>query len=190
MKVEQVRQHPRVVSGGCLSSYTARQVVIYDHKKAKNQADDDQRIDGHCYIRQPREEASVFDFTVRNPGGRLFHFIAVDKCMFSDKEGISRCDCVVFNASVSMFIDLKDNKSVSGRQKGRRKAIVQICASIEWFLAENLLTDREEVEVIVANGNRKRHPRLSTSKIEKTAELQDIFPNLIIRYDELPFRKL
>lgn len=190
MKAEQVGRHSRVAVGGCLLPNTARQVVIYDHKKAEDQPATDTRIDGRCYLRQPKEEATHYDFTVRNPKGGVFHVVAVDKCMFSDEEDGSRCDCVVFNESVSLFIDLKENKSVAGRQKGRRKAITQICASIEWFLAENLLTDREEVEAIVANGTRKRHPRFTANNIEKTAELQAIFPNLNISYGELPFYKL
>jgi len=190
MRAEQVGRHSRVTAGGCLAPNTARQVVIYDHKKADDQLETDTRIDGHCYLRQPKEETMPYDFTVRNPRARVFHIVAVDKCMFSDEEDGSRCDCVVFNDSVSLFIDLKENKSVAGRQKGRRKAIAQICASIEWFLAESLLTDREAVEAIVANGTRKRHPRFTANNIEKTAELQAVFPNLNIRYGELPFYKL
>lgn len=190
MKPEQVRQHPRVAQGGCLVSHTARQAVIYDHKKAEDQADNDLRVDGRCYLRQPDEDGSPFDFTVHNQKGKVFHFVAVDKCMFSDEEGGSRCDCLVFNPQLSLFIDLKENKSVAGRQKGRRKAIQQICATIEWFLAEQLLADWEQVEVVVANGSRKRHPRLAANSIEKTAELESIFPNLLIRYHELPFYKL
>ena len=57
-------------------------------------------------------------------------------------------------------------------------------------MAENLLADREEVEVIVANGARRRHPRFTNDNIDKTLALQEIFPNLMIRYDELPYRKL
>jgi hypothetical protein len=145
---------------------------------------------GRCYIRRRGEETSANDFTVRNSAGREFHLLAVDKCMFSDEQDGSRCDCVVFNHAVSLFIELKGNHSVSGRQKARKKGISQICASIAWFLSENLLTDREAVEVIVANGTRKRHPRFNDNIIDKTAELQELFPNLNIRYGELPFRKL
>lgn len=190
MNADQVRQHPRVAAGNCLASHTARQVVIYDHKKAKDQPATDRRIDGHCYLRQPREETTPFDFTVRNPSGRVFHFVAVDKCMFTDQDAGRRCDCLVFTDTVSLFIDLKENKSLSGRKKDRHSAIQQICASIEWFMAENLLADREEVEVIVANGTRRRHPHFTNNNIGKTAALQDLFPSLMIRYDELPFRKL
>jgi hypothetical protein len=110
--------------------------------------------------------------------------------MFSDESDGRRCDCIVFTAAVSLFIDLKGNRSVSGRQKGHKKAIGQICASIAWFLAEHLLHDQEEVEVIVANGTRKRHPGFNDNIIDKTTELQNLFPNLSIRYGELPFRKL
>jgi len=191
MDVEQIRRHPRVSAGSCVVSYSDRQVVIYDHKKTKNQADDDPRIDGHCYLRQLNEELTPFDFTVRNPRGQVFHFVAVDKCMFLDSERKQRrCDCLVFTDKTALFIDLKENNSVSGRKKGCREAITQICASIEWFLAENLLADREEVEAIVANGTRRRHPRFTANNIEKTAELQAIFPNLNVRYGELPFYEL
>lgn len=178
MDAELVSQHPRV-AGGCLSTHQVRTALIYDHPD-----------EGRCYIRRRGEETSPYDFTIQNSSGRFFHLVAVDKCMFSDEADGSRCDCVLFTHSVSLFIDLKSNRSVSGRQKGRKKAISQICASIDWFLAENLLTNAEAVEVIVANGTRKRHPRFNDNIIDKTTELQKLFPNLNIRYGELPFRKL
>ena len=179
MKADQVRQHPRVAAGGCLTSHQVRTALIYDHPD-----------EGRCYIRQRDEEPSPYDFTIQNSSGRVFHLVAVDKCMFSDKADGTRCDCIVFTEAVSLFIDLKSNRSVSGRQKGRKKAIGQICASIAWFLSENLLADKETVEVIVANGTRKRHPSFNDNIIDKTTELQNLFPNLNIRYGELPFRKL
>ena len=179
-----------MAAGNCLASHTARQVVIYDHKKAKDQPATDLRIDGHCYLRRPADETTPFDFTVRNPSGRVFHVVAVDKCMFTDREATRRCDCLVFTENTALFIDLKENKSLASRKKGRRDAIEQICASIDWFMAENLLADREEVEVIVANGTRRRHPSFTTNNIGKTAALQELFPSLLIRYAELPFCKL
>lgn len=179
MRAAQVSQHPRVAGGGCLSSHQARTVLIYDHPDL-----------GRCFIRQRGEETSPYDFTVQNSSGSVFHLLAVDKCMFTDEADGTRCDCVVFTEAVSLFIDLKSNRSFSGRQKGRKKAISQICASIEWFMAEQLLTDLESVEVIVANGTRKRHPSFNDNIIDKTTELQRLFPSLRIRYGELPFRKL
>lgn len=179
MRVEQVSQHSRVAGGACLSSHQIRTALIYDHPDL-----------GRCFIRRRGEETSPYDFTVQNSSGRVFYLLAVDKCMFFDEADGTRCDCVVFTEAVSLFIDLKSNRSFSGRQKGRKKAISQICASIEWFLAEQLLMDLETVEVIVANGTRKRHPRFNDNNIDKTAELQTLFPNLRIRYEELPFRKL
>ena len=123
MNADQVGQHPRVAAGNCLASHTARQVVIYDHKNVKGPPAPDPRIDGHCYLRQPREETTPFDFTVRNPSGQVFHFVAVDKCMFTDQDAGRRCDCLVFTENVALFIDLKENKSVASRKKGRLDAI-------------------------------------------------------------------
>ena len=143
-----------------------------------------------CYMRIKGEEVSPFDFTLQNSKGKLFHFVKVDKCMFSDEEDGTRCDCLIFTDEVSLFIEFKSNKSVSGRQKGRRKALGQLQASIEWFLEESLLADGEAVEVFVNNGTRKRHPRFTASIIDKTTELQSIFPNLVIQYNELPYYKL
>ena len=179
MDVEQVSQHPRVAENNCLTSHTARKILIYDHP-----------TDGRCYIRQRGEDTTPFDFTLHNARSRVFHFVQVDKCMFSDEEDANRCDCLFFTDSISLFVELKGNKSVSGRQKGRNKAINQLCASVAWFLVENLLADGAAVEVIVANGTRKRHPRFNESIIDKTLAIQQLFPNLSIRYGELPFYKL
>lgn len=188
MNAEQVSQHPRVAGGSCLQSLTVRQTAIYDHKKAKDQSLDDLRLDGRCYLRLPREEINEFDFIVRNTRARTFHFLAVDKCMFTDADG-RRCDCIVFNDSVTLFIEMKENKT-RARKEGRKSAIKQLCLSIEWFMAEGLLRELETVEVIVANGIHKRPPRFAQSIIDRTTELQLIFPNLNIRYGELPFYKL
>ena len=179
MRAEQVSQHPRIAAGNCLSSHTARKLIIYDHPD-----------DGRCYIRAKGDESTEFDFTLHNARGQTFHFVQVDKCMFADEGDSSRCDCLLFTEVISLFIEFKSNRSVSGRQKGRKKALDQLQASIEWFLTENLLVAGEEVAAIVANGTRKRHPRFNSNNIEKTAELQALFPFLAIRYDELPFYKL
>ncbi|MGI4871647.1 MAG: hypothetical protein ACRYFX_10765 [Janthinobacterium lividum] len=179
MRASQVSQHPRIAGGSCLTSHTARKTVIYDHPG-----------DGRCYIRVRGDENAEFDFTLHNATGQPFHFVQVDKCMFSDEADGSRCDCLLFTEAVALFVEFKSNKSVSGRQKGRRKATDQLQASIEWFLAESLLADSDTVEAILANGTRKRHPRFTSNTIEKTLELQEQFPNLVIRYNELPFYKL
>lgn len=179
MDAAQVGQHPRVARGSCVSSHTVRQAVIYDHPD-----------DGRCYIRGRGEETLPFDFTLHNAKGQVFHFVQVDKCMFSDEADSSRCDCLLFTGTVSLFVEFKGNKSVSGRQKGRRKALTQLQTSIEWFIEENLLSTGEAVEVIVANGTRRRHPRFTDSIIDKTLELQQLFPTLRIRYGELPYYKL
>lgn len=179
MNAEQVGQHPRVAGGSCLTSHTIRKAIIYDHPD-----------DGRCYMRRRGEEISPFDFTLQNTKAQVFHFVQVDKCMFSDEADGNRCDCLLFTEAVSLFVELKGNKSVSGRQKGRKKALTQLQASIEWFITEQLLVTGEEVRVIVANGTRKRHPSFNDSIIDKTAELQQLFPNLRISYGELPFYKL
>jgi hypothetical protein len=188
MDAEQVRQHSRVSAGNCLVALTVRQAAIYDHKKEPAQPAEDPRIDGRCYLRPPRVAAESFDFIVRNAKGRLFHFLAVDKCMFTDSEG-KRCDCIVFNEAVTLFIEMKENKA-RARKEGRKSAIRQLCQSVEWFMSEGLLAELETVEVIVANGIHKRPPRFDQSIIDRTTELQLTFPNLNIRYGELPFYKL
>jgi len=179
MKAEQVSQHPRVAAKNCLTSHTARKVFIYDHP-----------TDGQCYIRAKGEISTDFDFALHNAKGQTFHFVKVDKCMFSDKKDGERCDCLLFTESVCLFVEFKSSKSVSGKQNVRHKAFSQLCASVEWFLAEKLLTAGEVVEVVLANGPRKRTPRFTTNNIDKTTELQELFPSLAIRYDELPFYKL
>jgi len=179
MKAEQVNQHPRVATKSCLTSHTARKTLIYDNPD-----------DGCCYIRAKGEESTEFDFTLHNAKGQVFHFVKVDKCLFADEGDTSRCDCLLFTEAISLFVEFKSNRSFSGRQKGRKKALDQLQASIEWFITENLLITGETVAAIVANGTRKRHPRFNSNNIEKTAELQALFPSLRIRYDELPFYKL
>ncbi|GAA3956602.1 hypothetical protein [Hymenobacter antarcticus] len=188
MNAEKVRQHSRVVAGSCLVTLNARQAAIYDHKKGEDQAAEDLRIDGRCYLRSSREEGDEFDFIVRNAKGQVFQFLAVDKCMFTDSEG-KRCDCIIFNESVTLFIEMKENKART-RKEGRKSAIRQLRQSVEWFLSEGLLAELETVEVIVANGIHKRPPRFDQSIIDRTTELQLTFPNLNIRYGELPFYKL
>lgn len=179
MKAARVSQHPRVAKSGCLTSHTARKTVIYDHP-----------TNGRCYIRGKNDENTEFDFTLLNAKGQIFHFVQVDKCMFSDEADSSRCDCLLFTEAISLFVEFKGNKSVSGRQKGRHQAIVQLRTSVEWFLAASLLEAGETVVVIVVNGNRKRHPRFTSNNIARTAEVQELFPYLAIRYDELPFYKM
>lgn len=179
MDADKVTRHPRVAAGSCLSSHTVRKVIIYDNP-----------TDGCCYLRSHGEEISPFDFTIHNAKGRIFHFVKVDKCMFSDAESIRRCDCLVFNDAVSLFIDFKGNTSYNSRRKGRKSALEQIAASVVWFINEGLLQEQESVEIIVANGTHNRHPRFTGNIIEKTLELQNRFPTLRIQYNELPFRKL
>ncbi|SHJ70766.1 hypothetical protein SAMN02745146_3767 [Hymenobacter daecheongensis DSM 21074] len=178
MEAEKVSRHPRV-AGRCLTSHTGRKAVIYDNA-----------VDGCCYLRGRGEEVSPFDFTVHNVKGQIFHFVQVDKCMFSDREEIRRCDCLVFNDTVSLFIDFKGNRSYNSRKKGRKSALEQIATSVAWFMNEGLLQEQESVEVIVANGTHNRHPRFNDNIIDKTLELQNRFPTLRIQYNELPFRKL
>ena len=188
MNAARVRQHSRVAAGSCLVTLNARQAAIYDHKKQAGQAAEDLRIDGRCYLRSSREEGAEFDFIVRNARGQVFHFLTVDKCMFADSEG-KRCDCIVFNESVALFVELKENKT-RARKEGRKSAIRQLCQSVEWFMSEGLLAELETVVVIVANGIHNRPPRFDQSIINRTTELQLTFPSLNIRYGELPFYKL
>lgn len=179
MKAEQVSQHPRVAAKNCLTSHTTRKTLIYDSPD-----------DGCCYVRAKGDESDEFDFTLHNAKGQVFHFVKVDKCLFADEGDTSRCDCLLFTEAIALFVEFKSNRSFSGRQKGRKKALDQLQASIAWFMTENLLATGEAVTAIVANGTRKRHPRFNSNNIEKTAELQELFPSLRIRYDELPFYKL
>jgi hypothetical protein len=179
MKAEQVSQHPRVAAKNCLTSHTARKILVYDSPD-----------DGCCYLRAKGEARDEFDFTLHNAKGQVFHFVQVDKCLFVDEGDASRCDCLLFTEAISLFVEFKSNRSFSGRQKGRKKALDQLQTSIEWFMAEDLLLAGEAVIAVVANGTRKRYPRFDSNSIEKTAELQELFPSLAIRYNELPFYKL
>jgi hypothetical protein len=90
---------PKVVSGGCLESTTETVFHIFDSP------DDPKR----CFIKRQDEEPE--HFKVKNPQSKVIHFLAIDKCIFSDTD-VTRCDCAIFDETHFNFIEISESKKL------------------------------------------------------------------------------
>jgi hypothetical protein len=64
----------------------------------------------------------VKHFTIENPTGREIHFLAIDKCLFSDSDLVLRCDCAVFDIKTFCFVEIKVVDHAAKRSESYRKA--------------------------------------------------------------------
>ena len=76
----------------------------------------------------------LYSFTVKNPGRKKIHHLAVDHCFFDRSYSGDRCDCIVFDDVYFCFVELKLNlRTKKGAAKHLRKARKQLGSVIQEF---------------------------------------------------------
>lgn len=113
---------PQADTGSCLQTIFEREFYIHDHE-----------IEKRCYVQD--DSNGVQHFKVVSKTEKPVNFLAIDKCLFTDKVKIERCDCAVFNDQTFCFIEIKTTSSEKDRRiaKCRKKASDQLMNTILHF---------------------------------------------------------
>ncbi len=109
-------------------------------------------------------EAKSQFFKITNKTQKKTRFLAVDNCIFLDKDG-KRCDSIIFNNKEFLFIELKKiNKSNANRSM--KMAIKQLQSTIKDFTTR-INFSNYNLEAYVCIGKRGIPRNNATSKAEK-----------------------
>ncbi|QKZ13359.1 hypothetical protein [Spirosoma sp. KUDC1026] len=154
---------PQIETGNCLQTLSIDEFHIYDHE-----------VDKRCYIQYDPE--GIKHFTVRNPTKREIHFLAIDKCLFSDGDSIQRCDCAVLDEQVFCFIEIKTTSSMSQRKMLRKKAKDQLKAVIHHFSQLIDFSDKqiEAYVCLLSEAEFSSRPLNRASLVEETEEFSEL----------------
>ncbi|GAB2543254.1 hypothetical protein [Spirosoma aerophilum] len=150
---------PHIQAGTCLQTLTDTEFCIYDtaQKRCEIQTD----IDG------------LKHFTVENPTNRDIHFLAIDKCIFFDKDGIQRCDCAVFDSKTFCFIEIKEIDSAAKRSEHYRKAKDQLKTTIQHFQGQMEFTTKR-IEAYACVGRTIARPAKPAADLNDRLEFEEL----------------
>ena len=101
---------PQILSGNCLKGVTESEFHIFDNEVEPKR----------CYIK--RFDHDPKHFTVNNSLNQEINFLAIDKCVLTDKDE-THCDCAVFTDQQFAFIEISDSKKLHRNQKGGKLRI-------------------------------------------------------------------
>ena len=151
---------PQSIAGDCLIVQSSEEFHIYDrvtHPK-------------RCYIRD--DETQVVHFTVVNPQNKDIHFLAIDACLFDEKDE-PRCDFAIFDDTVFCFVEIKD---IKGRQRrnARINAQKQLSNTIKQFLNSGIAFSAG-LEAIVCFATEKIYPATTAQSIDAVVEFEQEF---------------
>ncbi|RAJ06882.1 hypothetical protein LX64_02010 [Chitinophaga skermanii] len=130
-------------------NYTATELYVYDQG-------------GNKGVRVTHEKR-MGSFAIKNPVGKVFAIIKVDHYFINNKH--KKCDFILVTNNLVYFIELK-NGATGNRGKLRKKAIIQIVATVEQLKNTGLdIFDLvEEVNGVISKNARESKTSLSSKK--------------------------
>lgn len=111
---EIIKAIPRISK--CKTSTNKEQIEIYENYITKQ-----------CFIKSLTSEPS--HFAIINLKKKRFHFISIDKCVFTDLDKFEKCDFGFLYESTLGFVEIK-NCSRKTKRKRRKKAIKQLSSTL------------------------------------------------------------
>ncbi len=157
---------PDKVQNQCLEVQTSQEFHIYDSDEGKSKI---------CENDEP------IHFSVINPNRKSIYFLAVDKCLISDADGIKRCDCAVFDDSTFCFVEIKTLTTAihNHRNKQRKEAREQLRVTIQLF-KEQIDFDKYSIEALQCVGFEEPTPAFSArSENEKVKFMDELGVDLL-----------
>ena len=150
---------PRTGANACLQTLTDTEFCIYDTDAKR------------CAIQT--EPDGLKHFTVENPTGRDVHFLAIDKCLFFDDDGIQRCDCAVFDSKTFCFVEIKETETYARRSAHYRRAKEQLKTTIQHF-QEHLAFTTKRIEAYACVGRTIARPARQATDINEQFEFAEM----------------
>lgn len=138
----------------CLQIIDEEAFEIFDHEEAKR-----------CYILKENGQ-----FKVLNTSEKEIGFIAVDECLFKSSDD-SRADCIVFDAEIICFIELKHckNKNIP---RNRQKAKSQLIATIDFFKKNIDMNKKLEAYICITCSTNKDKITMTPRASNEEAQLE------------------
>jgi|GEM_PF-1685942 hypothetical protein len=147
-------------SSNCLvkSSYetiTQRQFFIFDDSKNQEPV----RIVG-------KRNSYQLVVNNRHKENNEICLIKTDKCLFTDK--FKKCDCILFNHNKIFFVEISE-ASMSGRNKKRNEAVIQLSTTIQLFNDNNIDLSFYEAYALICI--KRTEPRIPQSSLNSKKEV-------------------
>lgn len=153
------RSFPQTEANACLQTLTVIEFCIYDTDARR------------CVIQDDPD--GLKHFTVENPTEREIYFLAIDKCLFFDGDGIQRCDCAVFDSKTFCFIEIKEVDHAAKRSEHYRKAKEQLKTTIQYF-QERLTFTTKRIEAYACVGRTIARPARQATDINEQFEFAEM----------------
>lgn len=150
---------PQTETNGCLQTLTDKVVFVLDTEQKR------------CIVHT--DTNSKKHFTVENPTERAVHFLAIDKCLFSDDVRLKRCDFAVFDSKTFCFVEVKETNRDIQRSEYNRDAKVQLKATIQNF-QEQLAFTTKRIEAYICVGNQSPRPAKRTNDISERFDFESL----------------
>ncbi|WP_018621269.1 hypothetical protein [Spirosoma luteum] len=152
------RTFPETVQKTCLQTSVETEFFVFD-TEAKQ-----------CAIQT--DPYGLKHFTVENPTGRSIHFLAIDHCLFTDRDK-TRCDCAVFDEKTFCFIEIKETETAARRSVHYQKAKDQLKATIQYF-QERMTFTTKRIEAYACVGRTAVRPARQTTDLNEQVEFADM----------------
>ena len=144
--------YPQTETNGCLQTLNDKEFFVLDT--------DEKRCIVHF------NAAIKKHFTVENPTERDIHFLAIDKCLFSDADRLKRCDFAVFDIKTFCFVEIKETTKEGQRSAHNRTAKEQLKATIRAF-KEQMSFSTKRIEAYLYVGNHSPRPARRTNDVSE-----------------------
>lgn len=149
--------YPQTDTNGCLQTLTDKLFFVFDTEQKR------------CIVHA--DTSSKKHFTVENPTGRNIHFLAIDKCLFSDEVRLKRCDFAVFDGKTFCFVEVKETAKDGQRSEYNREAKAQLKATILHF-QEQLEFTTKRIEAYICVGDQSPRPARRTNDISERFDFE------------------
>ena len=157
---------PKITENNCLSIISKNKFEIYDSEEEHK-----------CFISDINDD--LHGFTVINPNNEAIRFLAIDKCLYADRDELKRCDCIIYHKKYFCFIELK-NVKLKKKYSARKKAKEQLLSIIKKF-REKIDFEDMTLEAYMCVGKKKLYPKERASLQSAQVEFSDLKIKL---YDE------
>ena len=151
--------YPQADPNGCLQTLTDKVFFVFDTEQKR------------CIVHT--DASSKKHFTVENPTERAVHFLAIDKCLFSDGVRLKRCDFAVFDSKTFCFIEVKETSKDGQRSEYNRDAKSQLKATIQNF-QEQLAFTTKRIEAYICVGDQSPRPSRRTNDISERFDFESL----------------
>jgi len=159
LKEQLVNKFSRCLSNNCLEEISSRAFEIVDDKPE---------------LKLPcRRVSSNGEFKVKNPHGRLLHFLKIDHCILLSIDPEKRCDFAVFSDNEMIFVELKTikecSKTNSKKRRGKRnEAYGQLENTLKIFL------NREKIDLSIYQNNQKLFVIVSILALDRPTKMPSV----------------